>query len=519
MKLRGVFLVVTLAVITLATACGSAAPSEIGGGAQGEGNQFVPVVNPVDPAPAPSDEAPAPSDETPGPPLESGLGMDVVPEVPMVEPPEAFSWVRPPGSELHRAAYDGSVADVQMLLELGAGVDDAIPVQLPNGEIVQDVTPLHLAAWNNTTEVAAALLERGAELDARTDGEDFPTIPNYPLLLAVSNPNPGMVDLLLGWQPDPYTINLALIEAAKLDSIEAAQTLLAAGADINYDQHQTFITQPEGLTGGKSNPWYSYTPLMVAAKHNSVRVADLLLAEGGTTNEEYTITLLHVAAWNDSYETAQLLIARDADVDASIPSYQGGPHKNKYTTGGTPLHAAAAMGSTRTAELLLQNGADASITARQRLGDWTNFLGDLTPLQTAVLHKADLATIELLLDDGGDLEPQPFSLLHLAIISSSGVWVKFDETRILPVVNLLLDRGADIEATVNREYFGPLGGSGGSTSLFAATRFRLAEVATLLLDRGADPKATDASGQTPCEYARSQGIFEGTPLLGRLCKP
>ena len=514
--LRIVSLVATLAAMTLAIACGAAAPSGVGGGAQGEGGQFVPVVNPIDLDP-PVDPAPDPADEAPEFPLGSGLGAGAVSDLPTVEPPEAFSWVRPPGSELHRAAYDGSVADVQTLLDLGAGVGDAIPVQLPNGEIVGDVTPLHLAAWNNTTEVANALLERGAELDARTDGEDFPSIPQWPLLLAVSNPNPGMLDLLLGWQPAPYTINWALIEAAKQDSIEAAQTLLAAGADVNFDQHRTPLAPL--IRVRPYNPDYNTTPLMVAAKHNSVGVADLLLAEGGTASDRYTITPLHIAALNDSYETAQLLIARGAEVDTSIPYHQGDCNDSKSTTGGTPLHAAAAMGSTRTAELLLQNGADVSITARQDLYNFGMFLNDLTPLQTAVLRRADLATIELLLAHDSDLERPPASLLHLAILDGP-IYLsteEFDETLILPVVNLLLDRGADIEAP----YTGRVGIFSNRlvTPLFTATELKLPETATLLLDRGANPKFENPSGYTPCEYARTQGTFEGTPLLGRLCKP
>ena len=511
--LRIVSLVVTLAVMTLAIACGAAAPSGVGSEAPGESNQFVPVVNPVDLEPQ-VDPAPAPASGVfSEPPLGSGLGAGAVADIPVVEPPEAFSWVRPPGSELHRAAYDGSVADVQTLLDLGAGVDDAIPVQLPNGEIVQEVTPLHLAAWNNTPEVANSLLERGAELDARTDGGDFPGLP---LLLAVSNPNPGMLELLLGWQPGS-SINSALIEAAKQDSVEAAQTLIAAGADINYDQYGTTLAPP--IRVRPYNPTYNTTPLMVAVKHNSAGVADLLLAEGGTASDRYTITPLHIAALNDSYETAQLLIARGAEVDASIPSHQGSGNDSKSTTGGTPLHSAAAMGSTRTAELLLQNGADVSITARQDLYSFSWFLNDLTPLQTAVLRRADLATIELLLAHDSDLERPPVPLLHLAILDRPNPLsqVGFDETLILPVVNMLLDRGADIEAP----YSGRVGIFSNRlvTPLFTATELELPETATLLLDRGADPKFENQSGYTPCEYARAQGIFEGTPLLGRLCKP
>lgn len=49
---------------------------------------------------------------------------------------------------------------------------------------------------------------------------------------------------------------------------------------------------------------------------------------------------------------------------------------------------------------------------------------------------------------------------------------------------------------------------------------RAAETATLLMDRAADRKATDSQGNTPCDLAREEsGIFNGTPVLGRLCQP
>lgn len=84
----------------------------------------------------------------------SGESSDSVVEQAMTFPSPDIKWES--DMPLHRAAFDGSVAEVQELLDSGADVDAQAEIS-PVGTIV---TPLHLAVWNPDPSVAALLLAR-----------------------------------------------------------------------------------------------------------------------------------------------------------------------------------------------------------------------------------------------------------------------------------------------------------------------------------------------------------------------
>ena len=71
-----------------------------------------------------------------------------------VEEPDLDGW------DLHRAARENRVDIARALIDRGAEVD----ARNENGW-----TPLHWAAWDNSLEVARLLLDRGAEIDARNE--------------------------------------------------------------------------------------------------------------------------------------------------------------------------------------------------------------------------------------------------------------------------------------------------------------------------------------------------------------
>ncbi len=71
----------------------------------------------------------------------------------------------PAGYPLHAAAERGDVAEVERLLaEIIDGRDK-------NGE-----TPLHFAAWHGRTEVVIILLQRGADVNAKTKEGKIPAM-------------------------------------------------------------------------------------------------------------------------------------------------------------------------------------------------------------------------------------------------------------------------------------------------------------------------------------------------------
>jgi hypothetical protein len=102
--------------------------------------------------------------------------------------------------------------------------------------IVSSFTALHRAAYNDDAALVAFLLERRAEVDARTRAGQTP------LHIAVQLDHPAIVALLLAGAADPNAgTDLALTPlhcAVILHRRELAQSLLAAGADVaRADKH------------------------------------------------------------------------------------------------------------------------------------------------------------------------------------------------------------------------------------------------------------------------------------------
>ncbi len=135
-------------------------------------------------------------------------------------------------------------------------------------------------------------------------------------------------------QGDGFT---ALHWAAKNGNREAAELLIAAGADLS-------ATTRLG----------SHTPLHVAAAAGSAGVAEALLAAGaevaGTTDTG--AQAIHYAAASGDSATVEVFAAAGADLDAVEPHW-----------GQTPLMFAAGMARADAAAALLASGADPSLTA------------------------------------------------------------------------------------------------------------------------------------------------------------
>jgi ankyrin repeat protein len=114
-----------------------------------------------------------------------------------------------------------------------------------------------------------------------------------------------------------------------------------------------------------------------------------------------------------------------------------------------------------------------------------------------------LEVVELLLDKGVDLEAKghwDMRPLHSAASTITG------DAR--PVVNLLLRRGADIDSR----------GFRGHTALHECALYNRLEMADLLLARGAEPDLKDDEGRTPMDAAMLAGRNERVDLINLLIK-
>ena len=386
------------------------------------------------------------------------------------------------------------------------------PVFAPTRDIREDPPPMVVAAQNDSVPMATLLLEHGANPDQESlasaiENDSAPMVSfllenGAPLVgsmeIAAVNDSSNSANVLFDWGAE---MGESLSHAAANDSFAVATFLLDRGADADSALLDAVFAGSVAMTGLLLDHGAGVAHLDVAVANGFVEVAALLLDRGA------------VLMPSRSFDVG------NPDVEGISPSY---------------LHDAVRNNDLAMAELLLDRGHDIEAPATIGFGATfgeLDFIHGMTPLHLAVLLRVEPATVSLLLDRGANIEARtesaspyyywpvyPLSvtpLLTAIFIKSQGV----DEEAILPIVEILLDRGADVNAggSGSVEHIDdPLGNT--VTPLHGAVARGLSGVTPLLLDRGADTSAT-VNGQTPCQLARDRDIFTGTPLLGRLCRP
>ncbi|KAJ5988143.1 hypothetical protein N7481_003353 [Penicillium waksmanii] len=156
----------------------------------------------------------------------------------------------------------------------------------------------------------------------------------------------------------------ALYFAARFDSVEIAEILLDAGAELN-------------VLNNKSN-----SALMVAIDYGSSNVADFLLRHGAQIGhyDNFGQTAFDVAG---SLEIVQKLLDWGVDPSFSLPN------------GRTALHIAAISDNIGITECLIQHG---SATTCMDIKDYT-------PLDEAVIKAKSKSTVQWLIRHGGFTGP------------------------------------------------------------------------------------------------------------------
>ena len=342
---------------------------------------------------------------------------------------------------LHTCAYSGNTAGARVLLGAGASVNP--------GDSWRGQTPLMWAAAEGHPETMQALIEAGADVDARStiiewerQRTDEPRDKWLP---------PG------GWTP--------LLLAARESCVKCVDVLAAAGADLN-------IVDPE-----------RHTALIVALINGHFDVAGRLIDRGADVNMQDNVGQTALWAAVDAHtmpdsnrppptEMDDALTAWDivtklvkAGANVDVPLRQRVPYRTKIDRGAdgilgagtTPLLRAAKTGDAKVVKLLLEHGAN----PRAAVGRGV----------TSILLAANVGTSE-----------------------SDRTGRRKTEAGAIETIRLLMAAGADINAVDSQ----------GRTAAHGAALWGLTEVIRFLHENKVDLTRKDSRGLTPLQTALGQ---------------
>jgi len=377
---------------------------------------------------------------------------------------------------LHWTIRAQDAAAVATLIRAGANVNAANRYEM---------TPLALAAVNGDVAIVTALLDAGAEPNfARADGETA-------LMAAARTGRPLVVKALLarGARVNAAEKTLgqtALMWAAAENHADAVKVLVEAGADVN--QRSTALTFPPfkwGVNGMVSTvlPKGSWSPLMYAARQNSVEAARALVAAGADVNatDPDGATPLLIALANAHYDMADALLDLKADPNLADVSGQA------------PLYAAAEMHTLapmvgRPSPKLFGNlEAPAVVTKLLELGANPN----------AALKRPALGRHH---DLGGDA----------SMGEGTTPLMRAARTGDVELMRILMSNGAnphlrrrDLSTALTMAATGRGGGlPTGPSTIPGASNL---EAVKMLLEAGVDPNGFNLNGQTPLHIAAQRG--------------
>lgn len=267
----------------------------------------------------------------------------------------------------------------------------------------------------------------------------------------------------------------------------------------DLEKVKALLKTDPGLVNSRNDEDNYWTPLIMAARENSKRVAVFLLANKAevSAKDNEGMTALHWAALYGSTDVAEVLLKNGAKVNA------------KDKLGMTPLHRAAVNDFPDVAKLLLANKA--AVNAKDKDG--------LTPLNIAAMRDSegvlrllrgqkpevnllaavalgDLERIQVLLKDKPDQISKKglndWTLLHHAVQHGHK-----------NVAEWLLANGANVNAEDNINM----------TPLHLAAERADTNMAILLLAKGADVNAGVGANGTPLHEAAMVGSVEMAKLL------
>jgi ankyrin repeat protein len=407
---------------------------------------------------------------------------------------------------LHNAARANDLGTVQKLLRSGAN---------PSAANRYGITPLSLAVESGNSEIVEALLKAGADSKATLPGGQ--TL----LMTAARTGNPSIVQTLLDRGADANArentnAETALMWAAAENHPEAVKLLIAHGADIDArSKPLEYTTDRFGLEGVLTIlPRGSLTALMIAAREGSAAAAQALAAGGANldlTDPDGT-TALELAIINSHYDSAVGLLEKGANPNIGDSSgmaalYAAVDMNTLAEVYGRPARKTTdRLTALELIQKLLDHGANPNgqlkTPALQRAhtpGD-RNLGEGATPLMRAA-RNGDAAGMRVLLEHGADpslTQKNHITALMLAAGLGRGLGTFADEyaseKEQYEAVKVLLARHVDVNAASDA----------GQTALHFAA-LSMDSVVELLVMNGANLEAKDRQGRTPFDMASGKG--------------
>ena len=401
-------------------------------------------------------------------------------------------------SPLSLAIEEGSPAMATLLLEHGA---DA------NGTLTTGESLLMSAAAIGVTEVVATLLDHGAVVDYRD-----PEYDQSALMVAAREGHADIVALLLA---HGAAVNVAtkvgpapnFIAPNSVPGFGFGIGILRGGVPKDRGRREP---QPGGMT-----------PLLYAARHNHIDVAQLLLAADAELNakEANGIWPLLMAISNNNMAMAHFLLGlddvllNDQDWYGRSPIWEAVNVRNLYVHNGTYQNGIDRAPVLALIEALIAAGADLNVRTKETPPvrhhlleitgtlEWVDFTGQ-TPFLTAA-YAGDLAVMKLLLAHGADPNIHTFEGTS-PLMAAAGVnwvyaqtWTEGPE-QLLEAVKLCRELGMD----VNQQ------NSMGVTALMGAANRGSDEIIKYLVAEGADLTTLDNENRSALDWAK--GVFLAT---------
>jgi ankyrin repeat protein len=380
------------------------------------------------------------------------------------------------------ACENGTATVVERLLKAGVSAN-------ATGRLGE--TALHLCARTGRPEAAKVLIAHGASVDTVESWRG-----QTPLMWAAAEGHADMVKLLA----------------------EAGADVRARSAIVQWERQRTEEPRDKWLPPG------GFTPLLLAAREGRVAAARALLDAGADVNDvdPDRHSAIVIALINGHYDVAGLLIDRGIDVNIEDKVGQTAlyaavdAHTVPASNRPAPRETDDELTSLQIIEKLLAKGAKVDMPLRaavpyrtklDRGGDGVLGAGT-TPLIRAA-KAADAPVIRLLLEHGANAKASTRNRVNAILIAANVSAREEDmtgrnktEKDIIESIRLLLAAGTDLKASDTQ----------GRTALHGAALWGLTDVVKFVHANGADINAKDKRGLTPLDHAlgRAGGFgFDG----------